>query len=845
MASPVALRRRPYFVMELVKGVPITEFCDKNHMPAEQRLKLFLDVCHAIQHAHHKGIIHRDIKPSNVMVTLHDGVPVVKVIDFGVAKATVQKLTEQHAVHGLRANDRHAGVHESRAGGDERPGHRHPQRHLLAGRAALRASDGYDAARYSTLTSSRLRRDAASDPRGRATAAQHPVVCSYGEPTGVSLRRSAEILAGNRGTDVRQLSRLLAGDLDWIVMKALDKDRNRRYGTPGNFAEDIERYMRREAILARPPTTAYRLKKFAQRNRAAVLTTATVVAALLFGTAVAIWQAVVATHARAIALEAADAEKKAKETAEVKEAETRAVLDFVEKKIFAAARPEGQDGGLGREVTLSRAVDAALPFVDKSFMNQPLIEARLRTTVGNSFTYMGDAKKAAEQYEQARMLYTRHRGPDHPDTLISMHNLAASYDDLGRLTEALKLREETLMLRKSKLGPDHPLTLTSMLALANSYFHLGRHAEALKLNEETLTIRKTTLGPDHAGTLDAMNNLAVSYASFGRHTDALRLHEETLALRRTKLGPSHPSTLLSMTNLANIYDALGRHEEALKLHEETLALRKRKLGPDHPSTFSSMANLANSYNHLGRHAEALKLHEETLALRKRKLGLEHPGTILSMEGLANSYEAFGRHAEALKLRDETLALEKSKLGPEHPKTLRSMHNLATSYAAVGRHAEALKLHEETLSLRETKLGPEHFDTVHNLNSLAWLLATVPDAKLREPQRAVEFASKAAGAAPTNAGYRGTLGVARYTSGDWKGAVADLEKAINLRKPDDPSRASEGFFLAMANWQLGQKDEARAWFDKSVAWMDKRKKDDAELKRFRAEAAELLGINEKP
>jgi tetratricopeptide (TPR) repeat protein len=598
----------PYFVMELVKGVRITEFCDKNHMPAEARLKLFVDVCHAIQHAHHKGIIHRDIKPSNVMITLHDGVPVVKVIDFGVAKATSQKLTEKTL---FTAYGQMIGT----------PAYMSPEQAEMSGLDIDTRSDVYSLGvlLYELLTgttpldSKRLREAGLTEVQRLIREEEAPRPSTRLS----SLGNSATILAGNRATDPKKLSRLLAGDLDWIVMKAVDKDRNRRYDTPGGFAEDIERYLRREAILARPPSAAYKLKKFAQRNRAAVLTAAVVIAALLAGTAIAIWQAVVATRAQQEALTAAAAEKEAKETAEARETETKAVLDFVENKVFAAARPENQGGGLGNKVTLRKAVEAALPFVETSFTDQPLIEARLRMTLGSSFWYLGEPKVAAEQFQTARVLYTRYRGPDHPDTLKSMNGLANSYSDLGRHADALKLNEETLALQKAKLGNDHPHTLASMNNVARCYADLGRYAEALKLLEETLALMKAKLGPAHPHTLQSMNNLARSYADFGRHADALKLHEETLALRKVKLGPDHPDTLWSMNNVAQSYADLGRYADALKLHEETLALRKAKLDPDHRDTLWSMNNVARSYADLGRHADALKLHEETLALRGR------------------------------------------------------------------------------------------------------------------------------------------------------------------------------------------------------------------------------------
>ncbi len=267
---------RPYFVMELVKGVSITEFCDKNHLPPEARLKLFIDVCHAIQHAHHKGVIHRDIKPSNVMVTLHDTIPVVKVIDFGVAKATVQKLTERTL---FTAYGQMMGT----------PAYMSPEQAEMSGLDIDTRSDVYSLGvlLYELLTGTtplgvkQLREAGYAEMQRliREEPAPRPSTRLS------SLGDSATIFAGNRGLDVKPLAQLLAGELDWVVMKALEKDRNRRYGTPGNFAEDINRYLRREVILARPPSTVYQIKKFIQRNKAAALTGAVIAMTLLVGIA--------------------------------------------------------------------------------------------------------------------------------------------------------------------------------------------------------------------------------------------------------------------------------------------------------------------------------------------------------------------------------------------------------------------------------------------------------------------------------------------------------------------------------------------------------------------------------
>ncbi|HEV3298187.1 MAG TPA: serine/threonine-protein kinase [Planctomycetaceae bacterium] len=700
---------RPYFVMELVKGVPITEFCDRNHLRPDQRLNLFLDACHAIQHAHQKGVIHRDIKPNNVMVTLHDGVPVVKVIDFGLAKATAQRLTERTL---FTAYGEMVGT----------PVYMSPEQAEMSGLDIDTRTDVYSLGvlLYELLTGTtpleleRLRRAAYAEMQRIIREEEPP------RPSArlSSLGGSATILAGNRGLDVKHLVKLLSGDLDWIVMKSLEKDRNRRYDTPGNFADDIDRYLRHEPIVARPPSAIYKLKKFVQRNRGAVLTVALVAVALLAGTGVSTWQALRATRAETAAVAAAASEKQAKEDAQAREAETKEVLSFVENKIFAAARPKDQDGGLGYDVKLADALKSALPFVEKSFPKQPLVEARLRMTLGQSFQFLGDFQSAAQQEEAARALYTQFRGFDDPDTLMSMHYQAVSYRMLGRRAEALKTFQETLTLRKAKLGADHPDTLASMDGLANTYGDLGRYPEELKLHTEAVALIKAKLGPRDPKTLVCMHNLADCYRELGRPAEGAKLFEEVLAIRKVELPRDHPDTLKNMHALALCYFYLARYDEALKLHLETLALRKAKLGPDHPQTLTCMNNLATSYLHAGRLNDALKLFAETFAIRKVKFGPDHPDTLMTMSNLGATYSDLGRHADALKINQEALALQKVKLGPDHLETLRTMNSLAISYGELGRLEESRKISEEALARHKATYGPDHPSTLSTISILA-------------------------------------------------------------------------------------------------------------------------------
>jgi serine/threonine protein kinase/tetratricopeptide (TPR) repeat protein len=724
---------RPYFVMELVKGVPITEYCDQNQVPIRERLELFVHVCQAVKHAHQKGIIHRDIKPSNVLITLHDGTPVVKVIDFGVAKAIGQQLTDKTIY-----------TQFSQMVGT--PLYMSPEQAGQSGLDVDTRSDIYSLGvlLYELLTGTtpfdrERMHELSYDEMRRIIREEEPPKPSTRIST---LGKAATTVSTQRQSEPKQLSRLFRGELDWIVMKALDKDRNRRYETANSFALDVQRYLADEPVLACPPSAGYRLYKLIRRNKGAILAASLVLFSMLAGTAVSIWLAVRADQERRIA--------------QTREAETKAVLDFLEQKVLAAARPEGQAGGLGHDVTLRKALEAALPYLDQSFSEQPLIEARLRRTLAVSFGNLGEGTISVNQAERALALYSQHLGADHPETLVARSNLATSY------------------------------------------YGIGRHTEALKLNEETLTLMKAKLGPDDPKTLMVMNNLAIEYGTLGKQSEALKLHEETLARMKAKLGPDHHSTLGSMNNLAGMYRELGRHDEALKLGHETVALARAKLGPTHRVTLNSM------------------------------------------DTLASIYRARGQYREAVKLYEETVPLMKDKLGPDHKVTLSTMHDLAGVYASLGRFDEAVRLYEQTLTLRQAKRGPGHPDTLASMDKLTRLLATCPDAKVRNTSRAIELAKKAVELAPNDGNYLNTLGVAHYRGGAAKAAVAALEKSMELRKGGD---GFDWFFLAMAHWQQGDKEEARKLYRRAVEWMQKNKPNDEALRRFRAEAAELLSMKE--
>ncbi|MCO6042748.1 serine/threonine-protein kinase [Aeoliella sp. ICT_H6.2] len=697
---------RPYFAMELVRGVPITEYCDEKQLPLATRLNLFLKVCQAVQHAHQKGVIHRDIKPTNVLVAEYDNHPIPKVIDFGVAKATALCLTDCTL---FTETGQLIGTLEYMS----------PEQAGLNQIDVDTRSDIYSLGvlLYELLTGmlpfdGKRLHAAVFDELLRIIRDETPPIPS----TRLSTAKGLSAIAANRSSDGKKLIQLVRGELDWIVLKSIEKDRNRRYASANGLAADILRYLNNDTVQACPPSRLYQFRKAIRRNRGPVIVASLLLLTLFIG--------VVGTTIGFLRAERArQAEASQRHNAESREAEARVVLDFVRNKILAAAGPQGTDGGLGREVTLQEAIESSVTDIESSFSDQPIVEARLRATLSKAFSDLGETAKAIEHEERAYLLFQTYLGRVHPDTLKTMGNLAVSYAAAGRRNEALELQRRTLALQKTELGPLHKDTLWSMDALANRYDEAGMHGDALSLREKSFELQRNHLGLGHPATLVSMHGLANSYETFGRHEKACKLREDTLAQQEITLGPDHRLTLLTMNNLANSYSHLGRNSDAAMLRERTLALTRNKLGPSHPDTLRVMGNLATSYFNLNRHSESLQLREETLMLDKARLGSDHPSTWRDMHNLATSYTALGLYDDALKLHEATLEFQRAQLGSDHPDTLMSMWGVASSLADLNRNLEAWPLIDECLKRSEgkpiqpsmiwrlLKLRMRHFQTV--------------------------------------------------------------------------------------------------------------------------------------
>jgi serine/threonine protein kinase/tetratricopeptide (TPR) repeat protein len=573
---------RPYFVMELVRGVPITEFCDQRRLTTRQRLELFVLVCQAVQHAHQKGIIHRDLKPSNVLVTLHDTVAVPKVIDFGIAKATSQPLTERTLF-----------THFAQMIGT--PLYMSPEQAEMNGLDVDTRSDVYSLGvlLYELLTGTTpfegeaLRR-AGLDEMRRLIREEEPPTPSQRLHTLDA--QACSTVSERRGVDGRRLGQLLRGELDWIVMRALEKDRGRRYESASAFAADVQRYLNDEAVSACPPSAGYRLRKFVRRNRRPLVMAGVVAAALIAATAVSIWQAARATEAqhqaetdrdRAQVAEgkantnlerARDAEKHATTEAAI----ARAVNAFLQEDLLGqvTSAPPGWESGEPRLLTVKEALDRAAARIGNRFQDQPLVEAAIRMAIGLGYHRLQEFTTAVPHLERARALRKAHLGPDHADTLDIMLHLAGAYLWLARHSESIALRQQVLESRRAVFGPDRPETRGCVGLLAEAYQFAGQLETSVRLWEQLLEQHRALEGPTHPATLETMDRLAFVYGCMGRHRESLALYEKFFALRNTGFGRDQ-----AFQRYVMVCQWAGKCDQVDKPLREALKLRN----PDHGS----------------------------------------------------------------------------------------------------------------------------------------------------------------------------------------------------------------------------------------------------------------------
>jgi eukaryotic-like serine/threonine-protein kinase len=749
---------RPFFVMELVKGIPITQYCDQRRLTPRQRLELFVPVCQAIQHAHQKGVIHRDIKPSNVLVAMYDDRAVPKVIDFGLAKAAGQALTEKTLMTGFGTL---VGT----------PEYMSPEQASLNNLDIDTRSDVYSLGilLYELLTGS-----TPVDRKSLGAAAVLEVLRIVREveaPRPSAKLSSSEALpsiSANRSIEPARLTKLMRGELDWVLLKALEKDRTRRYETANALARDIERYLSDEVVEARPPGTIYRLKKFARRHKAQVLAGGLVLLALLagitgttFGLIRAEQQRTVAEQQRAEAerqqhraeageklagdrlIQVEDEKKRVeaeKKKAEEEKQMAEAVRHFLQDKLLGQADTKVQAnallnaGGSSASATLNptvrelldrAALELAPDKTEANFPKQPLLQAELLQTVGDTYRGVGEFGKAIAFLARAAELRKACLGADHlasPDLmeswLTTLDKLATAYQGAGKRPQAIELFQQVRNARVKKLGAENVESLNSTNNLALVYLEAGMLPQAIELFEQARDGKVKLLGAEHPATLTTLDNLARANWSAGKLPQASALFEQVRDARMKKLGADHPDTLTTLNNLAAVYWSAGRLPEAVKLFEQVGEARVKKLGADHPETLATLNNLAVAYLRIGNLPRAISLFEEVSDARAKKLGAEHPETLATLGNLARAYQADGKLSRAIEILERVCEVHAKKSGTDHPDTLNALNSLAAAYYAGGKLPRAIELFEQVRDVQAAKLGADHPDTLSTLNNLA-------------------------------------------------------------------------------------------------------------------------------
>ena len=666
-------RGTPYFVMEYVAGIPITAYCDNHRLGTRERLELFIRVCEGVQHAHQKAIIHRDLKPSNILITEVDGRAVPKIIDFGVAKALTQKLTDDTMYTRLGTL---IGT----------PEYMSPEQAMSSGEDIDTRTDVYSLGiiLYELLAGARpleLRKVALEEFLRRLREEEPP------KPS-TKFRAQDAVTSTNvarqRQTEPPTLAKQIRGELDSITLKALEKDRARRYASPSDFGADIGRYLNGDAVQAVPPSLAYRARKFSRRYRVGLITAAAFALVLIAAAAVSIRQSIRANREAAIA---------------------QAVNDFLQNDLLGQASISTQSKP-DPDLKVRTALDRAARQIEGKFTQQPEVEASIRNTIGQAYIDLGVYPQAQTQFERALDIDRRVLGEKDPNTLRTMSRLGTLDKLQGKYAQAEQLLSQTLGIQRHVLGPDHADTLYTANNLANTYQKEGKYAQAEALHSQTLEIQRRVLGPEHSDTLYTMNNLAIDYFSQGRYAQAEALLTQTLEIERRVWGPDRPDILKPMVNLAHVYKFEGKYAQAEQLYSQALETSRRVLGPEHPITLSTMQSLANAYSSEGKHAQADALLNQVLEIQRRIIGPDHPDTLRTMSSLAAEYGNEGDNAKAEQLLSQALEIERRVLGPDHPDTLVTMVNVGVANAALGNYAQAEQMLNQAQEAAHRVLGPE-------------------------------------------------------------------------------------------------------------------------------------------
>jgi tetratricopeptide (TPR) repeat protein len=705
---------RPFFVMELVRGIKITEYCDQHKLTTTDRLKLFIQVCQAVQHAHQKGIIHRDLKPSNILVTLHDRVPVPKVIDFGIAKATAnQKLTDKTVYTAL---EQFIGT----------PAYMSPEQAEMTGLDVDTRSDIYSLGvlLYELLIgetpfSSEELLSVGMEAMRRTLREKDPDRPS----TKLSTMTQADLtaVAQHRQSEPPRLIKSVRGDLDWIVMKCLEKDRRRRYETANGLALDIQRHLSNEPVLARPQSRLYRLRKVIRRNAAGFAAVTAFALLLILGIVVSTSEAVRATRAEdeqsrlrqdAVMARNTEAKLRAEAQANEEKAKTEAlksaqVAQFLKDMLHGV----GPSVALGRDTTMLREIlNQTAERVAKDLGQQPAAEAELCYTMGNAYHEIGEYQKAEAMHRRALELRRSAFGMTNTLVADSLCSLASTLAVHGYNTNAEAMQREALEMRSSLLGTEHPDVAISLSALADVLWHNRNFDEAERLYRQALAMRQKIYPNEHPCVAQSMNDLGFVLCLKGADRTKIplvlkeseQLLSGALEMRKHLFGDFHPSVTETTFNLANVLGLEGEIDESEALLLQVLANSEKLLGGEHPRLISILHALGRVMWAHRKFAEVEPIYKQEVRIRRGRDGSNNGALAIALNNLGNAITQQGRFAEAEPLFRESLEIRKRLYGRTNNLAMRSATSLARALVGQGKAGEAEALLQEEIPIMEEK-----------------------------------------------------------------------------------------------------------------------------------------------
>ena len=796
---------RPFFVMERVDGIPITEYCDEHRLTTRERLDLMVQVCAGIQHAHRKGVIHRDIKPMNVLVTVEDKVAVPKIIDFGIARATDQRLAEETA---FTRFGQMVGTPEymspEQADGDVQSIDTRTDVYSLGVLLyeLLVGVQPFDPVELRRLGFDAMRRKIReTDPPRPSTRLDET-------------DERTTVVAQSRRTDAAMLRRQLRSDLDWVVMKALEKERDRRYESPNDLAADLRRHLADEPVSASPPSLIYRLRKLTRKHRLALTAASLIFLASVIGGAVSAWQAVRATRAEQVALnEAATAQQ---------------VSDFL-VDLFKHVDPAQ---ARGHDPKVSEILDRAGERIQEQLHGQPQVQARMMLIIGEIYRRIGRYDEALPLVEEALAL--RQDG-DPKEALDALSALVRVHVDLaddvtvaemlreleqktlevagpvsvemaqalnqqgelarrqGRLDESVALHRRAAEIETELFGADSLQVAGSLGDVATALLRQGEFEEAVEILERTTATEAELLEPDHPRLAVRLSSLAHGYRRLGRQEEALEMQHRVVDLYRQSLGESHLRMASARMTLGSIYGSMGRLDEALVEFLKVMEIRKEIYGPDHLEVAKSYQNLATTYRLQGRLQDAEAHARMALEISAVQEGMDPFWHAASHTTLGSALHALARYEEAEQHITEARSIFLEGLGPEHHESRRSLDKLGLAVLEQGRLDEAAALFVQSIAIQERKNGPKARGLAFALDGLGRVWSAqgrIAEAKALH-QRAVEISkTKGVDHASLPRSYI-LLGDTHLASGELDVADAMYREALRIAEKNHGDRHLDG------------------------------------------------------